>query len=43
MFERTGLPYLGVHSLFGKDSGFCEMDILKIILKKKLVLIHGKL
>ena len=29
MFERTGLPYLGVHPLFGKDSGFCERDIFE--------------
>ena len=41
---RKDLPYLGVHPLFGKDSGFCEKGhCLKIILEKELVLIHGKL
>ena len=26
---RKDLPYLGVHPLFGKDSGFCERDIFE--------------
>ena len=26
---RKELPYLGVHPLFGKDSGFCERDIFE--------------